>query len=522
MPFTQPLAADENDPLGRFLASPESYPEPTTDVQRLETHISRVLLTDRFVYKLKKPIRFDFLDFSTVEQRHQACVAEFELNRRLAGDVYLSVLPITRSAKGDLAIAGEGEPIDWLVKMRRLNAADTLLAAIRQGTITAGDVDALAGRLAEFYRDQPRLPLSADDYRGQIERHLRANLAELLSDERLFPPHEVRRIHAAQLVFLALHSEEFDARIAGGRVVDGHGDLRPEHVYLTSPPVVIDCVEFNAEFRHVDVLDELSFLESECTRLQAAETGAAIREKCLALSSDRASGELAAFYKSYRACVRAKVALLRAKQSAPAAAREQLALAAQYLDLADRFDELLGPPILLVVRGTSGTGKSTIARALTDRLGIELLQTDAVRQELVGKGKLPADPPSAKYRADHRQQVYDQMLSQAEKLLEQHASVILDGTFLSHADLARVAALADRSRARWLIVHCHCPPEIAKQRIAARSERGRTLSEARPELVEEQVVADVQAHPEWPILRCDTTRVTPTLVEEIVARLREV
>ena len=235
------------------------------------------------------------------------------------------------------------------------------------------------------------------------------------------------------LVYLALHPDEFDARIARGRVVDGHGDLRPEHVYLTSPPVVIDCIEFNAELRHVDVLDELSFLEAECAGLQAAETGAAIREKCMALiwrsGTDRAGRLLQV------------VPGLRAGKSRVAEGQtigrhqrigKQLALARQYLDLADQIRPAVRPAgACLLVRGLSGTGKSTVARALADRLGIELLQTDAVRQELVRKGNCPADPPAAKYSANHRQQVYDEMLSSAEQLLDQHASVILDGTFLS-------------------------------------------------------------------------------------------
>ena len=522
MTGTPAHSTDDHDRLCRFLASPGAYPEPTADVQCVETHISQVFLTDRFVYKLKKPVRFDFLDFSTPELRHRACLAELELNRRLAGDVYLDVLPITQPAKGQFEIGGGGKPIDWLVKMRRLNAADTLLAAIQQGAVTAADVDALASRLATFYHERPPLGLSADDYRDRIERHVRGNFSELLGDESLFTPHRIRRIYSAQLIYLALHPDEFDRRIAAGRVVDGHGDLRPEHIYLTSPPVAIDCIEFNAEFRHVDILDELSFLETECARLQAAETGAAIRAKCLAAIGDRAPEELAAFYKSYRACVRAKVALLRARQSAPGEADEQRVLVGQYLDLADQFDQRLGPPVLLVVRGLSGTGKSTVARGLAERLGIELLQTDAVRQELAKGGKIPSDPPTAKYSENHRQQVYDEMLSKAEQLLEQQTAVILDGTFLSQNNLARVARLAARFHARWVIVHCHCPIEIAQRRIAARAERGRSLSEARPELVEQQIVAQEIDHPPWPAIQCDTTRAVPMLVREIVAQLRRV
>ncbi len=282
--------------------------------------------------------------------------------------------------------------------------------------------------------------------------------------------------------------------------------------------MVVDCIEFNAEFRRVDVLDELSFLETECARLNAAATGAAIREKCMAISGDTTPKELATFYKSYRACVRAKVALLRAKQLADSAAQDQLAIAGQYLELADQFDRPLGPPLVLLVRGLSGTGKSTIAEGLADRLGIELLQTDVVRQELVNLGRLPGGP--AKYSPSNRQQVYDQMLASAEELLAGRMSAILDGTFLSQQEIARVGQLVERYLARWLIVHCQCPLGVAQQRIAARRNRGRTLSEARPDLVEEQLTARESNHPSWPAMPCDTTRPAAVLISEILQRLR--
>jgi aminoglycoside phosphotransferase family enzyme/predicted kinase len=510
---------DAFEELGQFLATPQAYPEPTERVECRETHISRVYLTDQFAYKLKKPVRFDFLDFSTLELRHQACLAELRLNRRLAKDVYLDVLPITRSTTRNLQIGGDGTVIDWLVKMRRLNDPDTLLAAIQRGNVSTTQIASLATLLAGFYRNLSPLPLRPDEYREEIERHVRGNLAELLREEALFTPHEVRRIHSAQLIFLTLHSDNFDARIDAGRIVEGHGDLRPEHVYLASPPAVIDCIEFNAEFRHIDVLDELSFLETECAMSQAGEIGAAIRERCMAILSDQSPMELAAFYKSYRACVRAKVAVLRARQLSASLAREQLAIARQYLDLADQFGEALGPPILILVRGLSGTGKSTIAQALADRLGTETLHTDTVRKQLVSAKILPTGKGTAKYSADNRQLVYDAMLSSAEELLAQHASVILDGTFLSRMQRDGVATLANRYRARWLIVHCQCPVEVAQARVADRLRRETSLSEAQPELVEQQVAADENDHPEWPAMRCDTTRAIPVLVQEIMEQL---
>ena len=513
-------ASTESDRLASVLATPDAYPDPTTHVECRETHISRVFLTDQFAYKQKKPVRFEFLDFSTCDLRRQACLAELQLNRRLAPDVYLEVLPITQSADGSFHLGDRGNIVDSLVKMRRLNDADTLLAAIQQQRVDSAQIDSLANLLADFYRRQAPLAMTADEYRRRIEQRIRNNLAELLSDEHQFPSHEIRRIHSAQLVFLALNPQIFDARVAAGRIVDGHGDLRPEHVYLTSPPAIIDCIEFNAEFRQIDVLDELAFLESECALMQAEEVGYAIRERCAQLLNDHPPKELAAFHKSFRACVRAKVACLRARQLPQAMAGEQIRIARKYLDLADQFDEVLGPPLLLVVGGASGTGKSTIAHALAERLGIEVLQTDKIRQGLVDAGHLPSDNRDAKYESQNRERVYDAMLAAADQLLQQHSSVILDGTFLNHKHRRQVAALADRHHARWLIIRCECPLEVAQNRIASRLQSGNSLSEAIPDLVEKQLAADEQDDPSWPVITCDTSHPAVIAVREIIERLR--
>jgi aminoglycoside phosphotransferase family enzyme/predicted kinase len=507
------------DALHSFLISPDSYPQATSQVTRIETHISEVYLTDQLVYKLKKPVRFDFLDFSTVELRHQACLEELSLNRRLAPDVYLDVLPIVRLNDGRLQIGGEGDVVDWLVKMRRLEEPDTLRASIERGEPDSVAISALAERLADFYREQSPLPIAGPAYRQVIEEHVRGNRAELLQDEKQFAPHIVRRIHAAQLCYLKLYPELFDARVAAGRIVDGHGDLRPEHVYLTSPPVVIDCIEFNAEFRHLDVLDELSFLETECALLGAENGGIAVRQQVLQILGDEAPPPLAAFYKSYRACVRAKVAALRARQLSVEAAAASLVLARNYLELADQFDEALGPPLLILVRGVSGTGKSTLAKELSQQLGIEILQTDALRQGLVQSSQLPAEAGEEKYRSGARQQVYEAMFDAAAELLAQQSPVILDGTFLSQAQRQRVADLAARYQVRWLIVHCECPTDVSQRRITARLKQGTSRSEAKPDLVPEQKSQEERDLPPWPAVYCDTTEDLQTLVTQVLGAL---
>jgi predicted kinase len=214
------------------------------------------------------------------------------------------------------------------------------------------------------------------------------------------------------------------------------------------------------------------------------------------------------------------VAVLRARQLPSQDATNQLALAQRYLALADQFDEQLGPPPLLLVCGLSGTGKSTVASGISKRLGIEILQTDSVRQQLVREGTLPADDDVARYRPENRERVYDAMFATAGEMLAQHSSVILDGTFLARSQRECAAALAHRHGARWLIIRCECPLEVAQARIAARLAEGGSLSEARPELVEKQQQAFEADEAWWPALSCDTRRTPEELLEDVIDRLK--
>ena len=301
-----------------FLRRPAIYPDRTDDVHVIETHISWIFLTDRFAYKLKKPVHFEFVDFSTVIARRKACEEEVRLNRRLAADVYLKVMPVTIGARGQLVLGGEGTPVDWVVTMRRLPAEVTLERLASESRLTREHVNLIATTIADFYTQAAPLIVVPDQYRAAIERHVRANAAELARMEYSVDEAQVRRIHAAQLRFLRLRQSLFDERAIDGRIVEGHGDLRPEHIYLEgNRPLIIDCVEFSPELRRLDVADELSFLAMECDRLGIGWVGSQVIDFYRRRSGDSLPDSLVAFYKAYRACVRAKVAGLRAHQLSP-------------------------------------------------------------------------------------------------------------------------------------------------------------------------------------------------------------
>jgi uncharacterized protein len=508
------------DELKAALARPEAYPEPTTRVEVIETHISVVFLTNGFAYKLKKPVRYDFLDFSTLEKRAAACREELRLNRRLAHDVYLDVVPVVRRADGRVAIGGTGETVNWLVKMRRLDDGQTLRTALSRKQVPAEALQSLAQVLAVFYRGLSPETTSPQAYRNEVETHVRGNLAELVRPEHQLDVHQVRRIHNAQLEQLILRPGMFDARVNAGRVIDGHGDLRPEHIYLTEPPAVIDCIEFSAEFRRLDVLDELCFLESECAELGDEAVGKSVRTRSLELLGDTPPESLAAFYKSYRACVRSKVAVLRARQQQGADREASLKLARDYLRLAERFDQRLSPPLVILVRGVSGTGKSTLAAALAQLLAAEHLQTDELRAEMAAEGALPTASTDAKYSQASRERVYDVMLERDGLLLANRSSVILDGTFLTAARRQQVQKLAADHGAIFQAFRCVCPVEIAAARVARRRAAGTSPSEAFPELVARQLAADEPDPVGLPSADVDTSQLVEELVPGCVEVLR--
>lgn len=318
-----------------FLCSPESYPDRPPRVEVIETHMSWVFLTHRAVYKLKKPVRYDFLDFSTLVARHRNAEREVALNRRLAQSVYRGIVPLTLARDGRLHLNGEGRVVDWLVMMRRLPAERMLDHAIAANAQTASDSARLADLLSRFYRAARPAPMAAARHRQHFIAEIQQNRKALLQPGYGLAAGLIERVTAAQLDFVAAHAELLAARAA--RIVDAHGDLRPEHVCLTPKPVVIDCLEFNRTFRLLDPADELAYFAMECARLGNAAFGDAVLRRVLTRLHDATDDNLLRFYKAFRATVRAKVTIwhLNDRHINHAAhwrrrAREYLAMALRY------------------------------------------------------------------------------------------------------------------------------------------------------------------------------------------------
>jgi aminoglycoside phosphotransferase family enzyme/predicted kinase len=495
--FGEPTTSE----LTAWLLRPESYSHWPACVEHIETHISHVFVAGDLVYKLKKPVRYDFLDFTTLAAREEACREELRLNRRLAPHAYLAVMPIHKGRGGGFRLGDENEHlhdeliVDWLVKMRRLPTDQSLEALAQRGELRPADIDRLAETLVGFYGSLNRLPISPDEYRARTLAHVRGNRQALLETSELFgtktvegesPAAVIRRVSGFQQTLLQLSPELFDERVRTGKVVDGHGDLRPEHICLADPVAIFDCIEFSADFRRIDVADELAFLAAECDFLGVRWVGPQLFERYQERTGDTFPAVLLDFYKCYRACVRAKVAALRAKQLEGQTQPKALAEACRHLDLADGYAAPRLAPLEIVVGGLAGTGKSTLAAALADSFGAELLRTDTIREELFGKSTPGTAVDAGMYRPEARQQVYVELFARGAAWHRQGVSVVLDGTFSTVDSVLETSAIAEHPRAVFLAVECVCPPEVARGRIERRLAAGRDASEARPELHEIQ------------------------------------
>ncbi len=317
-----------------FLSTPAAYPDHPPHVQVIETHFAYVFLTGAHAWKLKKPLAFGAIDYRTLASRERGCRSELRLNRRLAPGTYLDVVPLCRNASGALRLGGDGRVVDWLVQMRELPAARMLDRALRTRGITTAEIDAVMAHLCRFYRAAEPAPLDGPQYLERLTRESRQELSELAGPGAGAPSAQLTELAALQRRCLDTFGDALTARIAARRVVDGHGDLRPEHVWLGPPVAVIDCLEFDADPRRLDSAEEIAFLTLECERAGAATLAGQLVDAYRAHCHDAIAPQLFDFYRSRRALVRGRLAAWRLREpGCRDPARWQDTLTA-YLDLA--------------------------------------------------------------------------------------------------------------------------------------------------------------------------------------------
>lgn len=462
--------AHEQLVMGLCLAlAAEAGPE---GVRRVQTHISSVLLAGPHAYKLKRPVRLPFLDFSSLALRKAACREELRLNRRTAAALYLDLLPITGSAQAP-EIGGSGTPIEWVLRMRRFAAEDEWQVMAREGRLGPAHIDALAEHLAGFHAGLPPLPL-ADAPRKSAWDWTTESLDEILEHPARpadCPPAEVEALRRELGQRFAALASVLARRVAEGWLREGHGDLHLGNlVQWQGQPLAFDAIEFDAGLRRMDVAADLAFTFMDLMAHGLPHLAWRLAGAWAERLGDFEGVTLLRAFGAYRAIVRAKVALLSGGDTEGFR---------RYWAVARDLSAVPPAPKLVLCMGVSGSGKSTVAQRLAPSLGALRLRSDVERKRLHGLAPTdrPADPARL-YSSEATRRTYERLGAVARMALCGGVSVVVDAASLRQAERETMRALACDARARFALVVCTAPEPVLRERLESRWREGRDPSDA--------------------------------------------
>lgn len=486
--------AGSGQALVAAMLAPAFYPEPPAKIIHKETHISHVFLAGDTVYKIKKPVRFSFLDFSTLAKRHHFLQEELRLNRRLAPSVYLGVMPISMD-DGGWRLGGKGEPTDFVLVMRRLPEKRMLDFLLQAEQATAAMMEQLAVHLADFHATAEAVTdISSETHRSTVQSEWNDNLIELKPELAGAADRQALEVLGGfGADFFERNHDLLARRAAAGWIRDVHGDLHAEHICFAPEGLqIFDCIEFSAELRRCDLASEIAFLLMDLLVRGGEALVRPFLDRYLERIDDPDLKTLLPFYKCYRALVRAKVHALRLGRWNDEAAR--------YFTFAQRMSWQRFQPFLVLVCGLTGSGKSTLARELSARLGMTAINSDEVRKRGAGEaGRQTAALNEGLYSEAMTEKTYEAMAVQAEKVVKNGRGVIADATFGRRSHREAFIRLADKHRIPLFVVRCSASDAETAQRLAKRAAQGTDISDGRWEVYVAQKAAyepvdEVPAH----------------------------
>ncbi|HEY7318277.1 MAG TPA: AAA family ATPase [Candidatus Binatia bacterium] len=493
------------------MLEPTFYPRRPSKVIHKETHISHVFLTDDLVYKVKKAVRFSFLDYSTLPKRRHFLNEELRLNRRLAPSVYLAVMPISFDA-GGWRLGGWSEPAEYTLVMRRLPERRMLPFLLDSGQLTPEMMRSLANVLAPFHADAERVQTNEPfRYPLNIQKDWAENLAELQPFFGTWIEEDgFAALQQFGAGFLDKHHELFLKRINDGWIRDVHGDLHCEHICFAPEGIqVFDCIEFSPRLRCCDLASEIAFLLMDLEVRGGGELRRPFLTRYLELLADRDLPTLLSFYQCYRALVRGKVEALRSTGAD--------SMAPRYFRYALRFPWLDLMPFLVIVCGLTGSGKSMLARTLGERLGTPVINSDILRKTIAGKlGRQIVPLNAGIYSSNMTEKTYKKIAQQAEKQIFEGRAAILDATFGRKKHREMIIRIAEKHKVPLLFIHCSVSEELTEQRLNRRALEGSDVSDGRWEIYAAQKAAyqPIQEVPSESCLELNTA----APVEELAIR----
>lgn len=466
------------------MKDPAFYAHPVSRIEHIQTHISHVFIAGRFVYKLKKPVDLGFLDFTTLDKRRYYCRQEVWLNRRLTHDVYLSVEPI-RYDQGRYHFNGQGDTLEYAVVMRRLADSERLDQMLTDKRRVSAFIPPLTEALVQFYENAD-FGEQIDPYGTieTIEKNCRENFDQLapyagkLIDNSMF-----QIIKKVTNGFMRRCSTFFNRRIDENRIRDGHGDLRADHIYQENGVQIVDCIEFNRRFRYQDIAADIAFLIMDLEFRGHRQAALHFLQLFVEQTGDRDLMVLIDFYECYRAMVRVKVNCFRLDNMTKKDRRKDALIkeTGQYLQLAYRCAVKMARPVVWVVCGMIASGKSTVARQLSSRFGIQHIRSDVLRKALFD---VPADKTVSEdygkgmYAPEATALVYGKMLLEAQKEIEKGYSVVLDATYGNRKYRDDVMAFSKNHHCYIIFIECICSEKNIRYRLGRRKEK-QSVSDAR-------------------------------------------
>ncbi|WP_040851502.1 AAA family ATPase [Thiorhodospira sibirica] len=516
-------ALEHHQQLVQALLDPARYPHPVERVSKIETHISTVLLAGDFVYKLKKPVNFGFLDFTALAQRGFFCAEELRLNRRLAPGLYLDVVTLTGTPDHP-QFNGAGEPLEYAVCMRRFDQAQILDQRLKADKLPLAWMDQLAAQLVPFH--QQAAVATLDSPLGEPEAvyaPMQQNFDQLrqwLKEPALLAELDALE-HWTQTRYQAL-KPLLAERKQHGYVRECHGDLHLGNIAWVDEAVLpFDGIEFNEAFRWIDVSNEVAFLLMDLEDRGAFAHARRFLNAWLEYSGDYAALPLLRFYQVYRAMVRAKVAAIRLTQSGLSSA-EQAEITAHYqsyVRLAQRFTQPT-QAALVITHGFSGSGKTTQTQTLVEALGMVRIRSDIERKRLANLAptqRATAAFAQGLYSPEQSAKTYERLAELAETALQAGYPTLVDATFLQAAQRRRFIALAQQCAVPVEIIDFVVAPEVLKQRVAARSQANQDASDADVAVLLQQMQQHEPLQADEPVTVVDET--TPLPVDALGRKL---
>lgn len=486
----------------RALLDPDVFPNAPSRVELVQTHISYVFLTDDRAYKTKKPVDFGFIKQIDLETRHQFCLREVELNRRLAPNVYRAVVPIVMREHGVYAIgdsdsASDSEIVEWAVDMVRLPDDRTLAAMIDADLVPVNLVQLLVAEIIEFH-DSATVVTNNPTFAGAAAtrewwRREYSEASSFVGDT--WPAADHLKLIAYISSILDSESVLFDQRLSRKCVVEGHGDLHAVHVYqIDGEIVIVDCIEFNEQFhfRYLDVGYEIGFLAMDLEARGRPDLSDEFVGRYVSSVGDETLSVLQPLHRAFRAFVRGKVESIGSKaEEVSAEQRSELAESARgYFSLASNIIERVSQPIVVILAGVSGSGKSTVGAALAARIGAAYVSSDVVRKQLIGltpRMHVPADQISHVYGDEMSARTYEVMRQRTVEHLSLKRPVVLDATHSRRREREAALEVARLAKVPALIVELRVPEESARMRINHRETDSLTTSDATFAIYPEQV-----------------------------------